>query len=159
MQRRTFLSSIAAAFGATAGCTGGSTGESESTEGESPTESPTPTPSQPRITGYSLEGRENCNEPRAAEITVDDNDVVIEGCIVGKNGCQVPMLDTVVYEADQLEVRVVTEKHSDADACTQQLIDRPYTVTVTVENGLPGTTRVIHDSVDGEQQAGQAETN
>lgn len=159
MQRRTFLISIAAALGATAGCTGGSTGEGGSTEGESPTASPTPTPSQPRITEYSLEGRENCDEPGAAEIAVDGNDVVVEGCIVGKDGCQVPVLDTVVYEAGELEVRVATEKRSDADACTQQLVDLPYTVTVTTENGLPGTTRVIHDGVDGEQQAGQAETN
>lgn len=159
MQRRTYLTSIAAALAATAGCTGGSTGDTGSTESESPTESPTATPSQPRITEYSLEGRENCDEPGAADIAVDGNDVVVDGCIVGKDGCQVPVLDNVVYEADELEVRVTTEKRTDADACTQQLVDLPYRVTVTFENGLPGTTRVIHDGVDGERQAGEAETN
>lgn len=159
MQRRTYLTSIAAALAATAGCTGGSTGDTGSTESESPTESPTATPSQPRITEYSLEGRENCDEPGAAEIAVDGNDVVVDGCIVGKDGCQVPVLDNVVSEADELEVRVTTEKRTDADACTQQLVDLPYRVTVTFENGLPGTTRVIHDGVDGERQAGKAETN
>lgn len=159
MQRRTYLTSIAAALAATAGCTGGSAGDAGSTESESPTGSPTPTPSQPRITEYSLEGRENCDEPGAAEIAVDGQVVVVEGCIVGKDGCQVPVLDSVGYEADELEVRVTTEKRSDADACTQQLVDLPYRVTVAFENGLPGTTRIIHDGVDGERQAGEAETN
>lgn len=161
MQRRTYLTSIAAALAATAGCTGGSPGNATPTESESPTESPSPTPSQPRITEYSLEGRENCDEPGAADIAVDGQAVIVEGCIVGKDGCQVPVLDSATYDpdADELLVRVTTEKRSDADACTQQLVDLPYRVTVTFENGLPETTRVVHDGVDGERQAGEAETN
>ncbi len=153
MERRTYLTTIVTVLAATAGCTGGSTGDT------APTESPTPTPAQPRITKYSLEGRENCDEQGAADIAVDGQAVIIEGCIVGKDGCQLPVLDGVVHEADELEVRVTTEKRTDADVCTQQLVDLPYRVTVTFETGLPGTTRVIHDGVDGERLAGEAETN
>jgi hypothetical protein len=159
MERRTYLSAVCATVGAVAGCT--NRGASTDTSAATGTPTRTATPAPPKVIDSSLEPRENCRARGAATIAVDGMSVVVEGCIVGKDGCQHPVLDSVTYDedADELLVRVTTEKRSDADACTQQLVDLPYRVTVTFENGLPGTTRVIHDGVDGERQAGEAETN
>jgi hypothetical protein len=163
MQRRTYLAAVAAALGATAGCTGGAGDAASPTESESatetPTPTPTPTPAQPQVTDYGLEPRENCDQRGSASISVDGQDVIIEGCIVGKDGCQEAVLDSVAYEADELTVRVATEKREGAEACTQQLVDLAYTATVAFENGLPGTTRLIHDGAEGEREAGTADTN
>lgn len=154
MQRRTYLSALVAALGATAGCT------NRGSPTDTPASTPTATPAPPRITVSSLDPRENCGERGAATIAVEEMTVVVDGCIVGKDGCQRPALDSATYdaEADELRVRVTTEKPSDAEACTQQLVDLPYTVTVSFENGLPGTTTVVHDGVDGEKQVAQADT-
>lgn len=156
MQRRTYLAAVVAAAGSAAGCTNRGT----PTDTPASTPSATPTPAPPRITDRSFERRENCDESGAATIAVEGTAVVVEGCIVGKDGCQRPMLDRASYDADadELRVRVATETASDADVCTQQLVDLPYTATVTFENGLPGTTTVVHDGVDGETQVARAET-
>jgi len=157
MDRRTVLSGAGTVLAALAGCTSGSS-EGSPTDSATPTETATPTP--PRIIDQSLEPREHCDEAGAATISTDADAVVVEGCIVGKDGCQRPVLESATYhtEKNELGVRVITEAPSDAEACTQALTELPYRVTVTFENGLPGTTTVVHDGVDGEQQAGQAET-
>ena len=151
MDRRTVLSGAGTILAALAGCT-------SSSGGGAPTDSATPAPLA--VTDQSLEPRETCDEPGAASISVDGSDVVVEGCIVGKDGCQRPVLESATYDdqRDELTVRVSTEAPSDAEACTQALVDLPYRVTVTFANGLPGTTTVVHDGVNGQQQAGQAET-
>ena len=155
MDRRTVLTGVGTAVAALAGCT------SAANEGNpNETATPNPTPAPPRITDREFELRQNCDSPGAAAINVDGEAVVVEGCIVGKNGCQQPVLDTAVYDgdADELQVRVTTEAPSDTEACTQALVNLPYRVTVRFENGHPGTTTVVHDGANGEQQAGQAET-
>jgi len=159
MERRQYLATIAAALGATAGCTGAA--DSDASPTDSPTPTQTPTPADPHIADSSFEPRDTCEEQGSAEITVDGQSVVAEGCIVGKDGCQEAVLESATYDAaaDQLDVRVITEKRTDSDACTQQLVDLPYTATVTFENGLPGTTRVVHDGVHGETEAARADTN
>lgn len=155
MDRRRVLAGVGTALAAVAGCTSGS-------GGGQPTSSPTatPTPKPPRITEKSLEPRETCEEAGAATIAVDGDAVVVEGCIVGKDGCQRPVLGSAVYDAEagELRVRVTTEAPSDAEACTQALVDLPYRVTVRFADGLPGTTTVVHDGVHGEQQVAQAAT-
>jgi len=159
MDRRTMLIGVGTVLATLAGCTGAST-EGTPTDSATPTSTPTPTPAPPRITDQSLEAREQCEEPDAATITTSGDAVVVEGCIVGKDGCQRPVLESARYDerADELQVRVTTEAPSDAEVCTQQLVDLPYRVTVTFANGRPGTTTVVHDGANGEQQAGEAET-
>lgn len=153
MDRRTMLTGVGALLTTLAGCTGA---PSEGT----PTGSPTPTPAPPRIIDQSLEPREQCERPGTATITTDGDAVVVEGCIVGNNGCHRPVLERAHYDqdADKLQVRVTTEAPSTAEACTQQLVELPYRVRVTFANDRPGTTTVIHDGVNGELQAGDAET-
>jgi hypothetical protein len=160
MDRRTVLSGVGAAFAGLAGCTSSSGGAPTDTSSESATPTGSPTPPSPQVTDQSFEPRSNCGEPGAATISVDGDTVVVEGCIVGKNGCQRPVLELATYDdqRDELRVRVATEAPSDTEACTQALVDLPYRVRVTFVDGLPGTTTVIHDGVNGQQQAGQAET-
>ncbi|MBP1988273.1 hypothetical protein [Halolamina salifodinae] len=153
MERRTFLTAAAGLLAATAGCVGGGP--------ETPDDGPATTPT-PSITARSLEPLEGCHEAGSALISADGTTVTVEGCIVGKNGCMVAALDSATYDADadELTVRVVTEDESDTDEmCTQQIVHRGYRATVEFDGGLPGTTTVIHDGMDGEQQVAQAETN
>ena len=115
----------------------------------------------PTITGRSLEPREDCSEPGSATISTDGTTVTVEGCIVGRNGCMVASLASATYdaEADELAVRVATRDDADTDElCTQQLVERGYTVSVQFDGGLPGTTTVTHDGADGERQVAQSDT-
>lgn len=165
MQRRSFITTVAAALGTgvTAGCVANDPGGDPATgtvQNGSPdsTDSPEPTPSK---TGDSLERRDACGGPDTASISAESNVVTVEGCIVGKNSCQVPALADATYdaEADELTVTVTTEKDSEADACTQQLVNLGYTATVEFQGGLPKTTTVIHNGAETDGQVAQAETN
>lgn len=165
MQRRSFITTVAAALGTgvTAGCVANDPGGdpatgTEQNESSDSTDSPEPTPSK---TGESLERRDECGNPDSASISTESNAVTVEGCIVGKNGCQVPALADATYDADadELTVTVTTEKDSDADACTQQLVNLGYTATVEFEGGLPETTTVIHSGAETDGQVAQAKTN
>lgn len=178
MQRRTFIATVAASLGTTtlAGCVGGGPGDGPA-GGESPTDqadddptdsgtdSRTETESEtapaPTMTGSSLESREDCSNPGSASITAESNAVVVEGCITGKNGCQVPKLADASYDADadELAVTVTTEKSSDADTCTQQVVQRGYVATVEFEGGLPKTTVVVHEGAGDEGEVARTETN
>lgn len=158
MQRRTFITTVAAAaVTATAGCVADDAGGEPT---DSPTESPTDEPT-PSISSQSLEPRETCEEADSASISTESMSVVVDGCIVGRNGCQEPVLDDASYDADadELTVSVTTENTSKAEACTQALVDLPYRVTVEFEGRLPETTTVVHDGANGTQQAAQAQTN
>lgn len=157
MKRRTFITSAATAFAVTTGCVG----SGPETPDNGPATSPPPTGVPPVIIASSLEPRTECNEPGSATISAEEETVIAEGCIVGKNGCQVAALDTANYDVDSdvLHVRVVTADSSDRDeACTQQLVNRGYRITVEFEGPLPARTTVTHDGVNGEQQAGQSNT-
>ncbi len=157
MERRTFLTGAAGALAATAGCVG----SAPETPDDGSADEATGTPAPPSITSRSLEPREDCPDPGSASISTDDTSVVVEGCITGRNGCMVAALESATYdtEADELSVRVVTEDESDTDEmCTQQIVNRGYRVTVEFDGGLPGTTTVTHNGMDGERQVAQSET-
>ena len=171
MKRRTLLTGAASALALTAGCAGDApetpddgpaNTESPTPTDDAETESPTATPAPPSIVSRSLEPREECGEAGSATITTDGAAVVVEGCIVGKNGCMVPSLESAAYDAaaDELAVGVVTADSSGEDeACTQQIVHRGYAVTVEFDGGLPGTTTVTHDGMEGEREVARAETN
>lgn len=175
MQRRTFVTTVAAALTATtAGCVASTDGDNPGT-GTDPTDSPTgegsetgegspsptPTPTPPSIVSSSLEPREGCEKPDDASIAAESNVVTVEGCIVGKDGCQAPALADATYdaEADELTVTVTTKSRTDADACTQVLVDLGYTATVEFEGGLPGTTVVVHRGAQTDGEVARAKTN
>ncbi|SFP81252.1 MULTISPECIES: hypothetical protein [Halolamina] len=159
MERRTFLTGAAGALATIAGCVGSAPETPD--DGPAATDTPTPTPAAPTIIARSLEPRQDCEQPGSATVSTDGTTVTVDGCIVGKNGCMVASLASATYDADadELGVRVATRDESDEDEmCTQQLVERGYTVTVEFDGGLPGTTTVTHDGVDGEQQVARSRT-
>ena len=180
MQRRTFVTTVAASLGTTAlaGCVSGGSdgaagpGESatdDSDDGptdtrDQPTETTDKSPDTsepPALTDRSLERREGCSGTGSASVSTDSNAVVIEGCIAGKNGCQVPKLADAVYDvqADELTVTVTTEDGDDADVCTQRIVELGYAATLTFEGGLPKTTVVVHEGAGDEGEVARTETN
>ncbi|WP_053948871.1 hypothetical protein [Halolamina sediminis] len=186
MERRTFLAGTVAALSAVAGCVGEPpetpdngtepTDTEEGTDSEPPetdtpedgtpedTDTPTETPAgaSTAIVSRSLEQQGDCDSPGNVSIATEGTTVTVEGCITGRNGCMYPALAAASYDAaaDELTVRVTTEDESGPDeSCTQALVQRGYVVTVEFDGSLPGTTTVIHDSMDEEQQVAQSETD
>jgi hypothetical protein len=164
MQRRTFITTVAASLGTTAlaGCIAGNSGDAAA--GGSDTDQPSDTDSpesSPTLSDASLERREDCSSAGSASIAAESNAVTVQGCIQGSDGCQVPALADTSYdeEADELTVTVTTEKGTDADTCTQQIVQLGYTATVQFEGGLPKTTTVNHQGAGESGQVAQAETN
>lgn len=172
MQRRTFVTTVAAALGtATAGCVASTDGNDPGTAstdspastdgGNTGSPSPTPTPEPPSIVSSSLEPREKCEAPGSASISAKSTVVTVEGCIVGKDGCQAPVLADATYdaEADELTVTVTTKSRTDADACTQALVDLGYTATVEFESDLPETTVVVHRGAQTDGEVARTKTD
>jgi hypothetical protein len=163
MRRRTLLATTASAL-ALAGCVsapgaGNPSDRSPSADSPSPSsdpsadESPTPTPT---IADHSLSPRKACETPGTADVVFDASTVTVTGCIRGPNGCHVPVLDSVAYDADadRLTVVVATESTADDDtACTQAIVERGYEVTVRFEDGLPHRAVVYHEGVDDRVEA------
>ena len=156
MDRRTVLGTVGAAgIVALTGCLadGGGDDTPSATGTDTATGTPTPTPApDPRLTGSDFEVTSTAGGTQAdsAAVTVDGTDIVVEGTIWGRNGCQTAELDSVNYSDDTLTVAVATTQRGDAgDACTQGIVEIEYTATVAFENGLPGTVVVTHDYGDG----------
>ncbi|GAB7094872.1 hypothetical protein JCM30237_20250 [Halolamina litorea] len=158
MERRPFLVGTASVLAATAGCVGDAPTTPD--DGPAATDTDTPPMSPPTITDRSFEPRENCPEPGSATVSTDDARVIVEGCIVGRNGCMVASLASATYDAvaDELSVRVTTVDESEPDEmCTQQLVHRGYRAEIRFDGGLPATTVVTHDGADGEREVARTE--
>ena len=159
MRRRTLLATAASAL-ALAGCVsspGAGDPSDRSPSGDSPSpssdESHTPTPT---IANHSFSPRKACETPGTADVAFDASTVTVTGCIRGPNGCHVPVLDSVAYDADadRLTVVVATESTADDDtACTQAIVERGYEATVRFEGGLPHRAVVYHEGVDDRVEA------
>lgn len=157
MDRRTWVATLAGiATGTLAGCVAGGPGN-----GGTGTPSPTPTegPAEPRF-----ERTGDCENPGSARVSVRKSappEVVVEGCIVGANGCTEAALGEVEFDAavDELRVVVVTEEERGTDeVCTQALVHRGYRVVVPFERGGPATTVVVHDGARGRREVARVDT-
>lgn len=77
--------------------------------------------------------------------------IVVSGTIVGKNGCQKPVLDSVRETKSGLVITIATKRDASADAlCTMALVELDYRYTVTVETP-PKSVTVIHHGATGKQ--------
>lgn len=161
MRRRTLLATAASAL-ALSGCVsppgaGDPSDRSPSDDSPSPDpssdESPSPTPT---VADYSFSPRRGCETPGEADVVFDAPTVTVTGCLRGPNGCHVPVLDSVAYDADadRLTVVVATESNADDEtACTQAIVHRGYEVTVRFDGGLPHRAVVYHEGVDDRVEA------
>jgi len=104
-----------------------------------------------RVTDQSFEDTGDCSNPETATVDTSSTEARIEGCITGPNGCAVAALDSVTVVDGALEVVVTTERDAPPNvACTEALVYRAYTATVTLD-GTAGAVRVIHDTPSGRQ--------
>jgi hypothetical protein len=165
MRRRKLLSTVGTALGtALAGCTasgpgpGTGDGGGPDSNGDSGGSGDTETPATPNITEQSLAEIDGCPEQNGASVSWGETAVTVTGCIVGRDGCAVPALGSVEYdaEADELAVTVTTEDGNSGGVCTQALTDLGYEATMTFENGLPGRVVVDHDSMGETTTAAEA---
>ncbi|WP_224270143.1 hypothetical protein [Haloprofundus salinisoli] len=104
------------------------------------------------LVDQTFERTGDCEHAGSATVTRDGQTAVVEGCIRGRNGCAVAVLDDVQYDAaeDRLAVVVATEIDQDDDeVCSQALVSRGYRVRAEFDGGTPGTVDVVHDGVDG----------
>lgn len=118
----------------------------ETTTDEIP-DTPIPIPDAPNGThkGISLVG-----EARVA-FKNNGSRIVVTGTIVGENGCQKPVLDSVRKTKSGLVITIATERDAPANAaCTLALVELDYRFTVNVENP-PESVTVIHRGATGKQ--------
>lgn len=152
MDRRTFLGTasltgIVALTGCLSDGGGDDTPSATGTGTATPTSTPAPDPMLTDST-FTVVRNESGTENDSASVSADGGNVVVEGTIWGRNGCQTAELRSVNYdrEADELTVSVRTTERDDAgDACTQAVVEIDYTATISFEGGLPDTVVVTHD--------------
>ncbi|KTG10898.1 hypothetical protein AUR64_06875 [Haloprofundus marisrubri] len=173
MDRRTFLerTAVLAAVGV-AGCTstgadGGDSGGNgndntgngtdengtEDDSGDDTTTEGDSDGSDTAIADRTFERTGECNSSGTTTVSREDDAVVVEGCIRGRNGCSVPVLDTAEYDADadRLSVVVGTEVEKEEDEmCSQALVSLGYELRVSFDGPVPTDIAVAHDGPDGQ---------
>lgn len=149
MNRRRLLR--AAPLLALSGCVGGGGGGGGG-NGDDDDDGPT------RVTDRSFEDTGECSDPEAATVEPADGEVRIEGCVTGPNGCAVAVLDSATIVDGDLEVVVTTERDAPPNvACTEALVYRSYTVTITLDGDV-GSVRVVHDTPNGRRTVADTAT-
>lgn len=109
----------------------------------------TPIPVPDRLTDH----RKDTPLTGEAHVTFADSDsrVVVSGTIVGHNGCQTAVLDSVEETNSGLVITVATERNAPADAvCSMALVEIEYRFAVPIENP-PESVTVVHRSAGGKR--------
>lgn len=77
--------------------------------------------------------------------------IVVTGTIIGKNGCQRPVLDSVRQTKSGLIITIATERDAPKNAaCTMALVELEYQYPVTV-NDSPKSVTIIHRGATGKE--------
>lgn len=87
-----------------------------------------------------------------AEVSFDEQSIVVTGTVVGNNGCYRARLADVSYESSSDTCRVVVEAYDASDPdemCTQCITTIDYEASVAFDGGLPETVDVVHDDMSG----------
>ncbi len=90
----------------------------------------------------------DCSDPETASIEFLDSEteVLIEGCIQGRNGCSVPVLLESTDENGTLRIEISEEDFSDDDmVCTEAIVERGYELRVRFESEFAESIEVFHD--------------
>ena len=80
-----------------------------------------------------------------AEITVENDTVIVDGVIRGENGCYSADLSAASIEEDRLRIEVESHEDADEELCTQCLTDVVYEASITIDDGYPSRIVVEHD--------------
>jgi hypothetical protein len=85
--------------------------------------------------------------------------IVVAGTIVGKNGCQKPVLDSVREMKSRLVITIATKRDAPTNtACSMALVELEYRFSVTVENP-PKSVTVVHRGVGGKRMITTAKSS
>src|SRR5699024_8476290 len=81
----------------------------------------------------------------------DGSRIVVKGTIVGRNGCQSAVLDSVRQEGSELIVTIATENEAGTgQACSMALTDLDYQFVVR-RDSPPDSVTVVHQGAGGER--------
>lgn len=106
-------------------------------------------------TDLEVTGVDHADENQSGDIEFqhETTSVVVTGTVRARNGCEIPALETVAYDAveDVLSVEVVAAvpPEDEEKACTQVIRHVDYRATVRFENALPTTVEVSQDGHGG----------
>jgi len=96
---------------------------------------------------FSVEGREDASgdEERAEpDFDEDGGRIVVEGVVIGSDGCKTARLREATVRESSLAVDVETVDDG-GGACTESLVAIRYTTTFTFEDDIPNEVSVSHD--------------
>ncbi|MCH7662028.1 MAG: hypothetical protein IH933_16115 [Euryarchaeota archaeon] len=80
-----------------------------------------------------------------AEVTVENDTVVVDGVIRGENGCYSADLSAASIDEDRLRIEVESHEDTDEELCTQCLTDVVYEAAITISDEYPSRIVVEHD--------------
>ena len=80
-----------------------------------------------------------------AEISTENQTVIVDGVIGGKNGCYSADLAATSIEDDRLRIEVESNEDTDSELCTQCLTDVTYEAMITIDSERPSRIIVEHD--------------
>ena len=152
MQRRQVLATATALL-PLAGCLGPETIDDEPTTTAEPTTTRPTTvgpPTSPTYEGADIEVLNvDCEsgDETTATASIQDTTVVVQGTIIGNNGCSVAKLDTIVHDEEAGELRVIVQSVEEVDGntgCIQCTTAIDYAVTARFRGGYPDRVVVSH---------------
>jgi hypothetical protein len=111
-----------------------------------PTSQPLPIPDTPG-------GEKNTSMGGTARVTFegDGSRIVVQGTIVGQNGCRTAVLESVRQGNSGLVVTVATERETATGrACSMALVDIDYRFTIR-RDSPPASVTVVHRGATGER--------
>lgn len=96
---------------------------------------------------FTVEGREGAgseDEDAKPEFDEDGGSIVVDGRIVGNDGCAVARLAEAYVEDSELKVDVETV-HDGSDICTEALVAIDYTAVLRFDGDIPNNASVSHN--------------
>jgi len=165
MRRRTVLTAVGTLGVGFAGCVSDGGDEGDGAAGETATETDTSsatvteTPMTPTLTDTTIERLANdCGQQvNVAEITIDDQQVVVEGTIWAPDPGHGPTV-AATYDADEDTLSVTTGTEDQGDGPVAQCIaEIEYRAMATFADGLPGAVTVVHETNEGSETVATAE--
>lgn len=143
MNRRPLLAATAATTSSLTGCLTDYIGDQpEESEQTPPEQSPRP----PEIADHTFEVTHvDCDNPESAhDVTRSDGQVTVTGSLRGSTTCGTAALDSVEYDADSDELRLVVRSFVEETegGCGDCIVEIEYEATVSFDYGEPGTVTV-----------------
>lgn len=161
MQRRTFLTGLAAGASATAGRLAGDASRSDAAGGETPSDGASPRSAnrsapRPAVVGRTITPIDDCVEPGTAAVWLTDASVVATGGLRGPTGCSKPALEDVRYDVADDALTVVVATEDAGETCAQTVTELAYRLELRLDGDrefIPGGAANTADAIDASDGA------